>query len=218
MPMAPLGLLLLFFLQKPAIHIVLGDEPGLDLALEFFALRFFLEVLFEALLLDFFALAEQEIQGIEFGIDFDAVGDQKPGRHAQAFDVGMGEVAVIDMSWAARRRILFENRDADAKEFAGFQGGFRAGIELICHIFARDRHDAAFDDFRRLARSRKSARDFGAERDKFVFLRQFLGERERIIRSIVFAFFAHQAGADQDFFHCPVSLLFSIILFYKLSG
>src|SRR5574344_214386 len=128
--------------------------------------------------------------------------------------MGVGEVAIIDMTGAARRRIVLENRDPDAKEFAGFESGFGPSVILGGHVLAAFGQDAIFDDLRRLAGSRKSARDFGAEGNEFVFLRELFEEREAIRPAVVFAFFARQAGADQDFFHCGTSLLFSQRLFY----
>jgi len=50
----------LFLLQESPVHIILGDDAGLDLLLQGFAFFLFLEVALEPLLFHFFAFAEQE--------------------------------------------------------------------------------------------------------------------------------------------------------------
>jgi hypothetical protein len=149
----PPGFFLLFLLQKPPVHILLGDDAGFDLLLQGFPLFLFLEVALESLLLHFFAFAKQEGQIVIFGVDLDAIGNQKPGRDAQTLDPGMGKGAVIDVARAARGRIFLKNRDADSKIFAGFERGFGPGIILGGDVFARLRQDAVLYDFRRFARS-----------------------------------------------------------------
>jgi hypothetical protein len=203
MPMSEMGLIAAVFplLGQPPIGVVLTDCAVFDHLLDFFVFFLNADIAGQAGRFLLLAFTKQELQIIGLGIDFDAIVDQKTSGDAQAFDLVAFEASVMNVAGAARRGIVFENRDADAEETAGREGLLGARIKVLGDIDAFRSQNIAFHDFRRIAGNAQSALDFRAERNQFVFSRQFLIKRPGIIRPVIFRFFADQAGADKNFFH-----------------